>query len=250
MFKKIAVDRFDVAPIREKSSVLANTFVVGGLTVAAKLAGAAKTVVSARYFGPGNDLDAYLLAFLVPSFFADVLSGALNPALVPVLIEAFETGGRDGVWSVYADALYRSSAALLAVGIMLVACAFTIDPAIVGVHLANLGLARRMLLIMAPILPLSAVANVWRSILNAEMRFSAAAFSPALTPLTAVVFLYLANRWGILVLAWGSTVRYAGGSNRSCFRAATRPDADPAAVDAGPRHNALRRKAVRGSRSQ
>ncbi len=199
-------DGFEVASSRERSSVLANTFVVGGLTVVAKLAGAAKTIVSARYFGPGNDLDAYLLAFLVPSFFADVLSGALNPALVPVLIEAFETGGREGVRPVYADALYRSSAALGGLAILLVACAFSIDPAIVGIHLAKLNLARRMLLIMAPILPLSAIANVWRSILNAEMRFSAAAFSPALTPLIAVVFLYLANRWGILVLAWGSTV--------------------------------------------
>ena len=190
---------------RADPSVLADTFAVGGLTVVARLTGAAKTVLSARYFGPGNDLDAYLLAFLVPSFFADVLSGALNPALVPVLIEAFETGGSDGVLPVYADALYRSSSALCVLALLLVAIVFSIDPARLGIHLAKLNLARGMLAVMAPILPLSAVSNVWRSVLNAEMRFGAAAFSPVLTPLTAIAFLYLANRWGIIVLAWGST---------------------------------------------
>jgi putative peptidoglycan lipid II flippase len=204
-FKKIAVKSLNVARGRKDPSVLADTFAVGALTVVARLAGAAKTVVSARYFGPGNDLDAYLLAFLVPSFFADVLSGALNPALVPLLIEASENGG-EGVEPIYAAALYRSFAALCVLAIVLIACVFSIDPAIVGIHLARLTLARRMLLIMSPILPLSAIANVWRSVLNTEMRFSAAAFSPALTPLTAIVVLYLASRWGILVLAWGSTL--------------------------------------------
>ena len=55
---------------------------VGVATGVVKIAGAAKVILMARAFGMSDDLDAYLMAFVLPSFVADILSGSLAPALV------------------------------------------------------------------------------------------------------------------------------------------------------------------------
>jgi putative peptidoglycan lipid II flippase len=85
-----------------------NATVVSGLTAVAKGGGALKTVVIARLFGTGTDLDAYLLAFLIPSFMADVLCGAIVPALVPRLIELIELKSRAAAMELYNSAVLRS----------------------------------------------------------------------------------------------------------------------------------------------
>src|SRR5690348_11190665 len=68
--------------------LISDTFGVSALTIAAKLAGTAKSVAIAKAFGTGPDLDAFLLAFLFPSFLADVFCGSLVPALVPAFVES------------------------------------------------------------------------------------------------------------------------------------------------------------------
>src|SRR5258707_4269000 len=48
--------------------MLADTATVGGWTSLAKVAGAVKVILAARLFGTGHPMDAYLIAFLLPSF--------------------------------------------------------------------------------------------------------------------------------------------------------------------------------------
>ena len=61
---------------------------VGALSSIVKIAGAAKIVITARYFGTGDGMDAFLVAFLLPAFVADVIAGSLTPSMVPLLISA------------------------------------------------------------------------------------------------------------------------------------------------------------------
>src|SRR5271170_2729659 len=68
-----------------RESSVRNALMVSALTVAVKIAGAAKIALSARVLGPGDELDSYLVAFLVPSILSDVLAGSLTPALIPEL---------------------------------------------------------------------------------------------------------------------------------------------------------------------
>src|ERR1700704_5919076 len=86
---------------------LANAATVGFLTAVVKLAGAAKIVVMARYFGVSDELDAFLTAFVAPSLFADVVAGTFTPALVPALIRAGASQRGDA-----ARALARSASGL------------------------------------------------------------------------------------------------------------------------------------------
>ncbi len=52
-----------------------------------KLAGLAKIVVLASRLGTGDDMDAWLIAFLVPSFIADSVAGSVSASLVPAFVE-------------------------------------------------------------------------------------------------------------------------------------------------------------------
>src|SRR5258708_4099097 len=87
---------------------------VGVSTGVVKVAGAAKVVLMARAFGMSDGLDAYLIAFVLPSFVSDTLSGSLPSALLPAFIEAREKQGRAAALRLYASVL-RNALTLLAV---------------------------------------------------------------------------------------------------------------------------------------
>jgi putative peptidoglycan lipid II flippase len=190
--------------------ILFNTFSIASLTLIVKLAGAAKSVVAARFFGAGDALDCYLIAFLIPAFLSDVLAGAINPTLVPSLIEAAECKQTRSVQDIYAYALYRGTALLAITGGVCLACARILLPIVgSGFNPGKLSLARTLMIMMIPVMPLSAAGAVWRSVLNARGRFVAAAVSPVLTPVIIIAFVpWLSARYGVLSLAAGTT---AGG---------------------------------------
>ena len=192
-----------------------NASVVSGLTALVKGTGAVKTVVIARYFGASAELDAYLLAFLIPSFITDVLCGAIVPALVPRLIELLHQRKEAAVRDLYTAAVRRSVAFVSCVAVVLALPAGLLLATHSGPHRATL--ACSLLLVMTPILPLSAVSNVWRATLNAHGRFAMAAGASALTPIAIVVSLaiagprvyWLAIGTGIGALAESITLRLA-----------------------------------------
>jgi putative peptidoglycan lipid II flippase len=158
-------------------------------------------MVTARAFGAGTALDSYLVAFLLPSFLTDVFCGALVPALVPALMELDHRKGRLGVTALY-DRIMNlclvcslGASALLAAG------------AIAAARREHLRMAANLVLLMIPILPFTAVANIWRAVLNAQRRFAAPAAAAALTPLVIVLSVLVGFRAaGIWALAAGTSV--------------------------------------------
>src|SRR5690349_6318186 len=61
--------------------------IVSMFSILARIAGTSKELIIARSFGRGDALDAFLIAYLLPSFTMNLLMGALGSALLPVLIE-------------------------------------------------------------------------------------------------------------------------------------------------------------------
>lgn len=181
--------------------------IVSGLTAFVKCAGAIKAVVIARYFGSGADLDAYLLAFLIPSSIADVLCGAIVPALIPRLIELRHRGKDAAASEITARAFQRSLAFVGCVALLVALLA------VYGILFRWGGsrgtLAFWLLLILVPMIPLSAASNVGRAMLNAGGRFAASTSAAAMTPLAIILSLFVAGRstrW----LAAGTTFGAAG----------------------------------------
>lgn len=186
--------------------VLFQMITVGAFTALVKLAGAAKVIFTARAFGMSNALDAYLIAYLLPSFVCDTLAGSLTSALVPTFIEVREKEGPEAANRLYQSVL-ASAAVLLTVASLAIA---VIAPQALRLLAssfppAKLALTCSLAWMMLPIIPLNAFIICWRAVLNTDSRFAIPAFLPASTPVATVIFLLVFSRsWGVYSLAAGA----------------------------------------------
>ena len=178
---------------------------VGTLTVLTKLASAGKDLVVAYQFGAGDELDAFLMAFLIPSFAINLISGSLNAALIPTYIQVRKEEGMAAATDLYASVLTGSVILLLVTSVILfaigpfllraVALEFPEDKFALTVSLFNT---------LLPCLLLSGLATTWGAILNAHEQFSLAAIAPAIMALvTVLVLLAFTHSVNIHVLAIG-----------------------------------------------
>src|SRR5712692_8190411 len=92
--------------------IFADTLTVGTFLSLVKVAGAAKVIVTARFFGTADALDAFLIAFLIPAFVADVAAGSLSPSLIPTFIEVRDKSSRAVAERLYSSVLAASTALL------------------------------------------------------------------------------------------------------------------------------------------
>ena len=194
-----------IALKRLSPGILGNTAVIGAFSIAAKLAGAAKFIVMARYFGTGDSFDAYLIAFVLPSFIADSIASCITPTLIPILVRIRADRG------VGAASRLAQNAATLGIAVM---TGLAIPLAITGRWAIMLlgssfmpgkvNLATSLLLAMLIWLPASALIAVWRAVLNSHHRFAVAAAAPIATPLITMAAVVLwTGSIGIFTLAVG-----------------------------------------------
>lgn len=194
------------------SRIFSAIFTVAICTGVVKLAGLAKVVAVAGRFGTGDDLDAWLIAFLVPAFLADAVAGSVSASLVPAFVEVREHQG-----SASAQRLLSSVTTVLLASLFLVSLAAAwLAPAIMlplapGFGEKKLELTVALMRTMLPIAVLGGIASVWRGILNAEENFAVAALIPILTPLAVISFLFSGGRTiGVSALAYGTVCGCAG----------------------------------------
>jgi len=183
--------------------MLADTVTVGGWTAAVKVAGAVKVILAARLFGAGDAMDAFLIAFLLPAFFIDLLAGPLDSALIPALIELRQKQGRKAAQTLYQNVLAGAGAAFfLAAAAATVCCGFLLPLLAPGFGPDKLALTRQLLLAMIAVVPLSGLAGTWRAVLNSEHQFAYSAAVPLITPVASIVaLLAAAKQSGIIALA-------------------------------------------------
>lgn len=171
-----------------------------------KLAGLAKVVAVAGRFGTRDELDAYLVAFLLPAFLAEAVAGSLAASLVPVFVEVRERSGPGAA----ARLLASATKALLAVTATLAALLALFAPIWIAWLASGFGgpkaaLTVSLLRVMAPVAIFSGVTSVWRSILNTSEHFVLAATVPVLTPLAIMIWMFAgAKTLGIYALALGT----------------------------------------------
>jgi putative peptidoglycan lipid II flippase len=181
-------------------------FTVGSLSVLVKVLGAAKLAVIAAVFGTGSELDAYLIAFLVPSLLADVLSGSVSAAMVPTLLRIRTSRGRTAAVTVYRNVLAGSIMLLTMCAIAAGVLASAAVPAFNAAHAdERTRWIYPLLLLLLPVLPVSAATVTWRALLHSEQRFWVAAAAPGITPVVSIALLLAVKAdWGAYVLAAGT----------------------------------------------
>lgn len=156
----------------------------GIATLASRVLGLARETVIAAYFGAGNEMDAYFVAFRIPNLVRDLFAeGAMSAAFVPTFTRYLTLHGKAEAWRLGNNVF---NALLLATG-LLVAVAWIFATPLVTAYAGDfaqvpgkLELAIHLTRIMLPFLTLAALAAAVMGMLNSLRHY----FLPALAPAT------------------------------------------------------------------
>jgi len=191
----------------------------GSLSVAvavSRVLGLVRESLKARLIGAGALADTYAVAFRIPNLLRDLLAeGALASAFVPTFTASLVQEDRERAHRL-AD-LALAGLLLLTGGLTLLGVVFA-EPL---VELITSGWSREKIVdtaaltrIMMPLLMLVSVGAVWTGMLNAQRRYLAPAYAPAIFNVLSIVVgagLWLAGAAGErAVLAWSIGTLAAG----------------------------------------
>src|SRR5215831_3933010 len=179
---------------------------IGTLTLLVKSGATIKELIVARWFGRSDALDAFLIAFLLPSFLLGLVMGALENALVPTFIRTRQNEGPEAVQKLFSSVMLLSLLLLVLTALLLSLLAPYYLPYLgSGFSPAKLRLTRELLYVLVPFVVFSGIATCTTAVLNAGERFALPALTPILTPLLTIVLIELAaDRWGAFSLACGA----------------------------------------------
>ena len=171
-------------------TVLGAGLTVGALSLASRLLGFARTILTAAILGAGPVADAFFIAYRIPMALRRVLSeGALRAGFVPMFSRRLATDGRAGARGFAEEVL---AVILVSFGV-LVALLELAMPWLVGLLApgfdgdpARYGPAVTFGRIMAPYLVLVSVAALLGAMLNGLGRFASAAALPLLLNLCLI----------------------------------------------------------------
>ena len=177
-------------------------------TLASMVLGFAREVVNAQYFGERWELDAFLVAAIIPTLVFGVFNGSLVTALVPVFSSYFANDESEEAWRL-------SSTVINVLLIVLSVCAvvgWLAAPLIVRVVAAGfppneVGVTVHMTRIMMPTIIATSIAGVVQALLNAQRRYKAASLQGMALNVCAIAgVLLLFKSYGIFGLVFGTAI--------------------------------------------
>jgi putative peptidoglycan lipid II flippase len=184
--------------------------IVGSLTFGVKLASMVKDIVVADSFGAGDAMDAFLIAFLLPTYIVNVVGGSFNAALIPVYIETQERESRAAAQRLFLGVMVLSTGLLALVTALLVLVGPSVLP-LLGSRFGSekLALTQDLFYMLLPTIIISGLATIWAAALNAGERFALTSLASITVPITSVVsLLILGSVWGIYSLAFGIAIGF------------------------------------------
>lgn len=178
------------------------------MTVAVRLAAAAKDLAVAGVFGTSREVDAFLIALLLPMAVVNILAGSFGAALMPTLIQVREQKGDRAARRVFASSLTLGILVLIvATGALALLGPLLLPVLGSGFEPETLSLTRSLLSWLVPIAALTGLSRLLGTAINAEERFAIVAAAPAMTPICAVAALLgFGHRFGIYALAVGTLI--------------------------------------------
>src|SRR3954462_13735913 len=160
--------------------------------------------------------DAYIIAFRIPNLLRDLFAeGALSSAFVPTFTDALTNGGKQRAYqlaNLVLSALLIVTGALTVLGVVFAKQVVLLISLGFNGNVEKLMLATTLARVMMPILLLVSVSAAWMGMLNAQQRYLAPAFAPALFNVVSIVcgfgilFARIEPRQGILLWSVSSTL--------------------------------------------
>ena len=185
--------------------------IVGLLSLAAKIGGMGRELVTAASFGTSDVVDAFVLAWELPAFVINVVAGSFIAAFVPAYVQTRDKEGVEASHDLLAGVLLISLVLLVAMAALLAIIGPFVLPIVAsGFGPEKLALTERLLYILLPSVVLSGLATLLTGVLNAGERFALASASALTVPVCTISALLLGReRWGITALAVGLIIGFA-----------------------------------------
>ena len=200
-----------MANANNKQGLLGSWSLVAGLTTVSRVLGLAREIAFARFIGAGVVMDAFIVAFRIPSLFRHFFAeGALTQSFVPVYSERMQTGSKEELRILLGRVVgtVGTVVALVSLAGVLFAPVFVwiFAPgfALEGGEAYELSVT--MLRRTFPYLFFISITAMLAAALNSHRKFAAAAFTPVLmnVSLIAAASLYaMQTQPQGAVLGWG-----------------------------------------------
>ena len=176
-----------------KRRITTAAVVTGLFSIVVKMVSMGSTLLVASIFGTGDDLEAYFIAFVLPSFLFHVVAGSFSSAMIPTYVQVTEQQG-----PAQAHALF-SRVMLLSIGILCLvssvsALSFPYVVPVLGTGFspAKIALTKSMFYLLLPIIVFKGISTVFASVLHSHKRFALVATAPIALPVTSIVVITLA----------------------------------------------------------
>ncbi len=178
--------------------------IVTGMTVLVKMVSVGKEFVVAWSFGTSNQIDAFVIALLLPQFIANVVAAPVKPALIPTYIRVREQQGQEIAQKLLSGAISYVIGLLILATILMVAFAPLYLPAIAsGFDSGKLNLTFLLLLSISPLIILKGMMTILAAVLNSGERFALAAILPIIIPALSILLMLNFPSWGVFALVAG-----------------------------------------------
>jgi len=207
----MAAQSKDRLSLRQRNRRIArSTLTVMVAFAAAKLISLVQTLIIARVFGVGSDLDAYVAANRIPELIVILISGgALTHAFIPIFSGLLAKGDLDTAWKLSSNLINAifSLALLLSLAVFVLApwlVSNAVAPGFDAVTGRNTVDMMRILLLSTIIF---AVSGIFSGILNSHQHFLLPALAPIMFDIGILAgVLFLLPRFGVHGIAWGAVL--------------------------------------------
>ena len=185
--------------------IFSGMLVVAIFTLVAKFIGAGKELVVAHSFGTGSMVDAFLFAFLLPSFVINVLAGSFGSAIMPTYIRVRDKNGSEAAAKLFSSLIVVGILLLLVSAIILGLIGPTVLSILgTGFNQQTMALVSSLFYWLLPIVIITGISHLYSTIINAGERFASVALIPSITPIVIVICLItFVDAWGIYSLVFG-----------------------------------------------
>lgn len=216
------------------ASTIRSTIVMAALQFAGKILGFLKTVVVAAFFGASGALDAFWVAYTIPTIAPAIIKGVVATAFIPRLVALKEIGGGNENWSGL-NTLFTLSLSFV---LLLSALLFLGAGSVVALLAPGMSGESRILAvdftrIMAIAIVFFGINAILGAYLQARRRFALISLESVLANLIIIAAcVWLAVDHGVRALVWSVVVGFGlfsillVGSNWRLIRGKIRPALD------------------------
>ena len=191
MVKSDTVSASDQPAASPRDRLARDAGLTGIATLTSRILGLARDQVLAAFFGAGNDMDAFVVAFRVPNLVRDLFAeGAMSAAFVPTFTRELSLKGKTEAWRLgnnVVNGLLIVTGALVVAGIVFARPLVALYAGDFARVPGKLELTVQLTRLLLPFLTMVAVAAAAMGMLNSLHHYFVPALSPAMFNVATIV---------------------------------------------------------------